>query len=252
MKIVIIEDEPLAAQRINKLVLKVIPEAEIVHQIDSVEEGKAWFASDQQYDLILADIQLGDGLSLEIFRAFAPKKPIIFTTAYNQFALDAFRHLSIAYLLKPVTEENLHHALEKLKELKQASHEGQNLQALLEKFSRSQPDYPKRLVIKFGQHIKAIPFDDIACFFVEERICMLMTFDKRQLPADHNLEQLENIVDPRQFFRINRKVMVNVNAIKSMQAYSRSRVALQLDPNCNTDLIVSTERSANFKKWLEG
>ncbi len=127
-----------------------------------------------------------------------------------------------------------------------------DFQALSQLFNLSGKSYQKRLVIKFGNSIKAIDIADIAAFYVEERVCMLCTFDGRQLAADQNLEQLDAMIDPKQFFRINRKVIVNVKAIKNMEMYSRSRVSLQLNPPIKAELIVSTERASAFKKWLEG
>jgi two-component system LytT family response regulator len=251
MKIVLIEDEPLAMQRMEKLLSKVVNPFELLAKLDSVESALHWFTSDPpKVDLIIADIQLGDGLSLEIFEKIDNKTPVIFTTAHNEYALEAFKHLSIDYLLKPINDEQLIGAIEKFKQLSKGS--TPDFQALAHLFSLGGSTFQKRLVIKFGNSIKAIDIADIAAFYVEERVCMLCTFDGRQLAADQNLEQLDGMLDPKQFFRINRKVIVNVKAIKNMEMYSRSRVALQLQPPIKAELIVSTERASGFKKWLEG
>jgi two-component system response regulator LytT len=255
MKIVIIEDEPLAARRMEKLIAQLDEPHEIVAMLDSVESGMTWFENPVDFDLIMADIQLGDGLSLD-FLSKVGNKPIIFTTAYNHYALEAFKLLSVAYLLKPVGLEDLQDALHKLNQLQQGrggpANVQINLQQIKELLQQGSHKHPTRLVIRYGPHIKAIPYEEIACFYVEERACMVLTFDKRQLAADYNLEQLEGMVNAAHFFRINRKVMVNIKAIKNMQAYSRSRVVLTLEPEVKTDLVVSTERSPAFKKWLEG
>ncbi|MDP2189459.1 MAG: LytTR family DNA-binding domain-containing protein [Sphingobacteriaceae bacterium] len=251
MKIVLIEDEPLAMQRMEKLLSKIIQPLEVVAKLDSVESALNWFgAHPSEIDLILADIQLGDGLSLEIFEKTNNQTPVIFTTAHNEYALEAFKHLSIDYLLKPINEESLSVAIDKFQRL--AKTRVPDFQALSQLFQLGGKAYQKRLVIKFGNSIKAIDIADIAAFYVEERVCMMCTFDGRQLAADQNLEQLEAMLDPKQFFRINRKVIVNVRAIKNMEMYSRSRVSLQLNPPIKAELIVSTERAAAFKKWLEG
>lgn len=251
MKIVLIEDEPLAMQRMEKLLSKILPSLDVVAKLDSVESAMHWFGeNEQQTDLIIADIQLGDGLSLEIFEKTNNRTPVIFTTAHNEYALEAFKHLSIDYLLKPINEESLAAALEKFTEL--SKNKAPDFQALSQLLNLSGKAYQKRLVIKFGNSIKAIDISDIAAFYVEERVCMLVTFDGRQLAADQNLEQLDAMLDPKQFFRINRKVIVNVKAIKNMEMYSRSRVSLQLNPPIKAELIVSTERASAFKKWLEG
>lgn len=249
MKIVIIEDEPLAQQRLEKLLLDIEPQAEIVARIDSLETGLPWFEKNPAYDLVIADIQLADGLSLDLLKAAQVSKPVIFVTAFDHYALSAFEHLSVAYLLKPIQAEALAQALQKAKSF------GQSLD-LTQLLALVRVDhgggYQQRLLIRYGSNLKAVPFDEIACFYVEERVVMVATLDKRNLAADQNLEQLEKMVDPSKFFRINRKVLVNIRAIKNMQTYSRSRVMLQLEPDVNTDLIVSTERAAAFKKWLEG
>lgn len=249
MKIVIIEDEPLAQQRLQKILQDIDSQAEVVALIDSIETGLTWFEGHKDYDLVLADIQLGDGLSLDLLKSAEVSKPVIFVTAFDHYALSAFEHLSVAYLLKPIQADALAQALQKAKNFNQPLDVRQLLQLLRPEQSSS---YQQRLLIRYGSNLKAVPFDEIACFYVEERVVMVATIDKRHLAADQNLEQLEKMVDPAKFFRINRKVLVNIKAIKNMQTYSRSRVMLQLEPEVNTDLIVSTERASAFKKWLEG
>lgn len=249
MKIVIIEDEPLAQQRLQKILHDIDPQAEVVGLIDSIETGLTWFENHNDYDLVLADIQLGDGLSLDLLKSAVAQKPVIFVTAFDHYALSAFEHLSVAYLLKPIQAEALAQAMQKAKSFTQPLDVQQLLQLL---HPASKSSYQQRLLIRYGSNLKAVSFDEIACFYVEERVVMVATADKRHLAADQNLEQLEKMVDPSKFFRINRKVLVNIKAIKNMQTYSRSRVMLQLEPEVNTDLIVSTERAAAFKKWLEG
>lgn len=251
MNILLIEDEPLAQQRLEQMFHKISPNHQIISKIDSIESGLAW--KDQletlpHIDLIVADIQLGDGLSFDLLEALKLNVPVIFVTAFNEYALQAFEHLSVAYLLKPIQFEALEKALEKAT----AFHKPDVLQELQRLMRQKSTNYQQRLIVKYGNHIKAVPIAQIACFYVEERVVMLTTMDKRTLAADQNLEQLEGLVDPSQFFRINRKVMVNVNAIKNMQTYSRSRVLLELEPDVKTDLVVSTERASAFKKWLEG
>jgi DNA-binding LytR/AlgR family response regulator len=249
MKIVIIEDEPLAQQRLQKILQDIDSQAEVVALIDSIETGLTWFEGHKDYDLVLADIQLGDGLSLDLLKSAEVSKPVIFVTAFDHYALSAFEHLSVAYLLKPIQADALAQALQKAKNFNQPLDVRQLLQLLRPEQGSS---YQQRLLIRYGSNLKAVPFDEIACFYVEERVVMVATIDKRHLAADQNLEQLEKMVDPAKFFRINRKVLVNIKAIKNMQTYSRSRVMLQLEPEVNTDLIVSTERASAFKKWLEG
>lgn len=250
MKILLIEDEPLAQQRLTQMLQKIDSKYEVIAYIDSIESGLAWREShpDIPFDLIIADIQLGDGLSFDLLEQLNSKAPIIFVTAYNEHALKAFEHLSVAYLLKPIQADALEKALEKATAFGTPG----IWRELTKLVQQKAGNFQKRLIVKYGSNIKAVPLTDIACFYVEERVVMLTTFEKRTLAADQNLEQLEGILDPSEFFRINRKVIVNVKAIKNMQTYSRSRVVLDLDPEVKTDLVVSTERAAAFKKWLEG
>lgn len=250
MKVLLLEDEPLAQQRIIQLLQKADPELEIVQCIDSIESGLAWHKSNPglTYDLILADIQLGDGLSFDLLQQIDSSAPVIFVTAYDTYALKAFEFYSVAYLLKPIQPEALEKALQKAKSLS----DKHTLHALSEMIRQRTGNYQQRLIVKYGSHIKAITIQEIAAFYVEERVVMLSTFDKRQLAADQNLEQLESMLDPSRFFRINRKVIVNINAIKNMETHTRSRVVLELEPGIKADLVVSTERASAFKKWLEG
>jgi DNA-binding LytR/AlgR family response regulator len=250
MKIIILEDEPLAQQRMIQLLQKADPEAEILHCIDGVESGLMWFKSNSaiSYDLIIADIQLGDGSSFELLEQINSTVPIIFVTAYDSYALNAFEYYSVAYLLKPVQPDALAKALQKAKNYSDKF----TLQSLSEMIRQKTGNYQQRLIVKYGNQIKAITIDDIAAFYVEERVVMLSTFEKRQLAVDQNLEQLEQLLDPTRFFRINRKVIVHIRAIKNMEAYTRSRVLIELEPPIKSDLVVSTERASSFKKWLEG
>lgn len=251
MKIVIIEDEPLALQRLEKMLKRLKPNCDIVGRIDSVETGINWFeTATQTFDLVIADIQLGDGLSLDIFNRIKLSQPVVFTTAHNNYALQAFDHLSIDYLLKPIGEEQLSKALLKFEKLQSAPATDYSL--LTQFLNKLHDPYQKRLVVKSGNGLKAIEIDQISAFFVDERVCMLITHEGRISAVDQNLEQLEAILDPKKFFRINRKVIINVNAIQKMENYSRSRVFIQLNIELKSDLVVSTERATAFKKWLEG
>ena len=251
MRLLIIEDEAAAAKRVQKMVQQLEPDVEILAVIDSVDDAIAWLSEEGMPDLILQDIHLADGSSFEIFQEVEVTCPIIFTTAYDQYAIQAFKVNSIDYLLKPIKEEDLKAALSKFHQLQQTASPAVDYKSLLESIPETK-NFQKRIVIRFGQHIKAIEISQAAYFFIESKISILRTREGKDYPVDYNLDQLEGILDPSQFFRINRKCIVNIEAIDQMFTYSKSRVRLVLQPRFDQETIVSSERSARFKQWLKG
>lgn len=252
MKLLIIEDEAAAARRIQKLVSKLQPTFQILEVLDSVDDSIEWLQTNDAPDLILLDIHLADGSSFEIFKEIDVSCPIIFTTAYDQYALQAFKVNSVDYLLKPIKEEELAAALDKFAQLYQTKNTPVfDYKVLLDAIPQEK-SFQKRIVIRYGQHIKAVNIADAAYFFIESKVTILRTKQGKDYPVDHNLDQLEGILDPSQFFRINRKCIVNIEAIAQMYTYSKSRVRLMLKPNFDQESIVSSERAARFKKWLKG
>lgn len=201
---------------------------------------------------MLLDIQLSDGLSFEIFEEIEIKSAIIFTTAYDEYALKAFKLNSIDYLLKPIDSDDLEKAISKFKlfqpnELKN----GFNLEQLKLLVSPSQKNYKKRFTVKIGQHLKMISVDAIECFFSENKATHIHTIDNRSYLLENTLDQLEDKLQPETFFRVNRKFVVNINAIKDIIAYSNSRLKLKLQSYAESEIIVSRERVKDFKNWLE-
>ncbi|MEM7370392.1 MAG: LytTR family DNA-binding domain-containing protein [Bacteroidota bacterium] len=252
MDILIIEDEAAAAKRLQKLIQKLLPAANILGVLDSVEEAVDWIKANPTPDLMMLDIHLADGSSFEIFQEVEIDCPIIFTTAYDQYAIQAFKVNSIDYLLKPLKEEDLAHALNKYQKLRQESASPSfDYTALLEAVKPTS-SFQKRIVIRYGQHIKAIDIAEAAYFFIESKVSILRTYGGKDYPVDHNLDQLEGILDPAKFFRINRKCIVNIEAIDQMYTYSKSRVRLLLKPAFDQETIVSSERASRFKQWLKG
>lgn len=253
MKIVLLEDEMLALERLEKMLQSHCPEHTVVARLSSLAEAKKWLDSNAQADLILADIQLGDGLSLDFFKAENWQLPVIFTTAYDDYSLQAFKLNSIDYLLKPIKAAELVAAIQKFSaQLEHKISPQIDYAQLAAALAQRENRYQSRLLIRYGQTLKAVDIDSVAYFFVDSRVVSLKSFDGKLLPIDQNLDELEQMLNPKQFFRINRKVIINIRAIKSMHAYSRSRVHLSLEPAMEIDSLVSTERSPNFKKWLEG
>lgn len=254
MHILIIEDEQAAAQRLQKLITELLPEAQFDGICDSIETAIEHFREQPEPDLIFADIQLADGPSFEIFKEVEVSAPIIFTTAYDAYAIDAFKLNSIDYLLKPIKREELAGSLSKFERMqKRKTPLPIAYEQLTQMIQMNQhPQYQKRIVIRYGQHIKAVEIKDVAYFYIDSKVTFLRTFAGKDLPVDYNLDQLTVMLDPAHFFRINRKCILHIDAIAKMMAYSKSRVKIDLDPPFKSETIVSAERSASFKEWLKG
>ncbi len=249
IKIVIIEDEKPAAQRLFKLIKQIDDNAELIIHLESVKDSVTWFKENNLPDLIFMDIELADGSSFNIFKEINIKAPIIFTTAFNQFAIDAFKVNSIDYLLKPIKKEDLEKSLQKFKSL-QVKKDNLDYTMLLK--SLVTKEFQKRIVVRYADVIKTVEIENIAYFYTEEKYTYLYTFDGQRYPIDFTLDQLDHMIDPKKFFRINRQVIVNFKAIEKMIAYSKARVKIILKPIPSFETIVSTERSPYFKEWLIG
>lgn len=250
MDILIIEDEQAAARRLEKQILAIHPNAQIIGKLDSIEASLDWLSSHPMPDLVLLDIHLADGASFEIFKHTEITCPIIFTTAYDQYAIQAFRVNAVDYLLKPIKPEELAGALDKVSNRKTF-----NLQRLdYKKLSQAlrADTYSRRFLVKIGQSIKVIDVAEAAYFYSEDKITFVVIKEGKRYPVDYSLEKLEDMLDPRLFFRVNRQIIVGLDAIKEMYAYSKSRVKIELEPASDFEVIVSTERSPHFKKWLIG
>ncbi|MFN8250802.1 MAG: LytTR family DNA-binding domain-containing protein [Ferruginibacter sp.] len=249
MNILLIEDEEPAAKRLQKMILETAPGATVSDNIVSVSSGIKWLNENPAPDLIISDIQLADGLSFEIFKATAVQCPVIFTTAYDQYAIEAFRVNSIDYLLKPVKKEELSNAISKYQKLHKAA-PAINIEQLLKAMQPAAQEYKKRFVVRYGEHIKTIGVDEVAYFYTEDKINFLTTKENRRFTVDFNLDTLETMLDPAAFFRINRQYIISIQSIAEMFAYSKSRVLVKLNPPAKHETVVSTERSADFKLWL--
>jgi len=251
MKVIIIEDEKPSARRLQRMLNKLHLEAEVM--LHSVEESIHWFQNNEHPDLIFLDIQLSDGLSFEIFETVDIKSAIIFTTAYDEYALKAFKLNSIDYLLKPIDDEDLETAVSKYKDRapqKQAvTLDFNDIKKLL--VNPLDREYKKRFSIKVGQHLKLINIDDIECFYSENKGTYVHTTEGRNYLLDTTLDNLEDTLEPQTFFRINRKFFVNINAIKDMVSYTNSRLQIKLNSYNAQNVIVARERVKDFKSWLE-
>ncbi|MDD7887077.1 LytTR family DNA-binding domain-containing protein [Flavivirga sp. 57AJ16] len=251
MDVIIIEDEKPSARRLQRMLKILNMEAQTM--LHSVEESIQWFENNKHPDLIFLDIQLSDGLSFEIFESIEIKSAVIFTTAYDEYALQAFKLNSIDYLLKPIDEDELAMAVKKYQERlpqKQAvTLDFNDIKKLL--VNPIDRDYKKRFSVKVGQHLKLINIDDIECFYSENKGTYLYTVEGRNYLLDTTLEYLEKELEPQTFFRVNRKFFVNINAIKDMVSYTNSRLQIKLNSYRGQEVIVARERVRDFKAWLE-
>ncbi|MDU8886500.1 LytTR family DNA-binding domain-containing protein [Yeosuana sp. MJ-SS3] len=251
MNVILIEDEKPSARRLQRMLSALNVEAETM--LHSVEEAITWFQNNQHPDLIFLDIQLSDGLSFEIFDAIDIKSAVIFTTAYDEYALQAFKLNSIDYLLKPIDEVELEKAISKYRDRipnhKAVTIDFNDIKKLL--VNPIDREYKKRFSVKVGQHLKLINIDDIECIYSENKGTYLHTAEGRNYLLDNTLEQLEHELEPQTFFRINRKFFVNINAIKDMLSYTNSRLQIKLRSYKEQDVIVARERVKDFKAWLE-
>ncbi len=249
MRIVIIEDEAPARERLAALLQEIRPESKIATTPDTIVGAAKWLSQNPKPDLVMLDIQLADGTAFDLLDIVKIECPIIFTTAYSNYALDAFKAKSIDYLLKPVKKAELEAALAKLNAFKQIFNAANILPEL---HSVPAGEYKKRFIIRFGEHLKTVGVENIAYFISENKATSARTFDNQNYPMDHTLDALEHMVDPRQFFRINRQYIINLDAIKEMRAYSKARVLIKLDPPVKDPPLVSSDRAADFKLWLGG
>lgn len=250
MRVIIIEDEDLAAWGLLSKLPRVDPSIEVVATLDSVKTAVAWLQANPMPDLAFFDIQLADGLSFEIFDQVKVTCPVIFTTAYDAYALKAFKVNSVDYLLKPVSQEDLAQALSKLRQLRSAPLlDNQLMQQLMQSM---QPNRSKtRFMVKIGDHLSSVDTREIDFFFGENKVVWLRHQNGRKYIVDYTLEQLDDMLDPLQFFRLNRQYIATIDAIKDTVAYSNSRLKVTLkDPLGNDDILISREKVEAFKDWL--
>ncbi|MCF8227630.1 MAG: LytTR family DNA-binding domain-containing protein [Bacteroidales bacterium] len=252
MKVLIVEDEPMTADRLGKMLNEIKPGIEILAQTDTVEDTVAWLKNHTEPDLILLDIHLADASSFEIFKQVEVNCPVIFTTAYDQYAIQAFKVNSIDYLLKPVKKTELAESLKKLEKLQRSSGQILDYSKLPELLGKENVEYRKRFMIRIGSQFRVVAIEAVAYFYIDQKIVYLTTKDNHHYPVDQSLDQLEEQLDPERFFRINRAFIVSIDSIDKMIAYSKSRVKVKLNPPCELESITSTDRSGGFKEWLKG
>jgi DNA-binding LytR/AlgR family response regulator len=255
MNVLIIEDEVPAAEKLERYLLKYDSATAIAARLNSVADAVAWLRNHQeQVDLIFMDIQLMDGLSFQIFQQVQVRKPVIFITAFNEFALDAFKVNSIDYLLKPITFTDLSNSLKKLESLReQLQWNDSKTRQLSDVFNSTKTkDYKTRFMVKLGDHIRSITTDQISLFYADGRDVYLVTTQNRKFIVDYTLETLEDLLDPAVFYRVNRTFILNIHAIKDVMMYSNSRLKISLTQEFDKEIIVSREKVNPFKEWFDG
>lgn len=246
MTIYIVEDEPRAAKRLQRLVQELRPQAQVPPPAPSIAEARAYLENHPHPEAILLDIELADGHSFELLDQVALTCPVIFCTAFDQYALEAFRYHGLDYLLKPIKKEELATALDRARAPLDSIDYHRLAQAV------HQPRYQERLLVKLGQRYRTVEIKQIAYFFTQDKVVYARLYEGKDVPLDQSLEHLQNLLDPRQFYRINRQMIVQLHALDNMYAWSRARLKLELKPPFEEHVIVATDRAADFKRWLEG
>ncbi|MGZ5244398.1 MAG: LytR/AlgR family response regulator transcription factor [Bacteroidia bacterium] len=260
MKVLVIEDEDAATRLMFKILERARPGIEVVAHIDTVEDAVKWLSENPAPDLVFMDIQLGDGLSFEIFEQVEINCPVIFTTAYDEYTLRAFKVNSIDYLLKPLQLDDLEAALRKYDKLKAGGNSDESLhnitqtqiESILKVLNPNKANhYKSRFLIKVGDKFFSITTDQIAYFYTEDKGVFIQTHDKQRYPLDNSLDELEKVLDPEVFFRINRQFIVHVSAVIRLHAYFNGKMKVFLKPNVEEDVIVSRDKATALKLWLD-
>jgi len=256
LRVLIIEDEPFAQQELKRLLANVPRQIEVIDCIDSVEDSIEWFMQKTHPDLVFMDIQLSDGLSFEIFKSVKLNCPVIFTTAFDEYAIRAFKVNSIDYLLKPIEPDGLLAAFNKFDEIRTqfagstSNFDVSRLENVLSTI-RPKSSYKSRFIAKVGNQIKYIMHEDIAYFFADDNIVFLVTENQGKYIIDYSLNQLEDFLDPKYFFRLNRTYYVNIKAIVKVHKFFNSRLKIELKPPVQEDILVSRIKVPDFLDWLE-
>ena len=250
--ILIIEDEPLAAEKLQNIIESINFPAKIEGKLDAVQSAVEWFQANSEPDLIFSDIQLGDGLSFEIFEQIDIHCPVIFTTAYDEYAIKAFQVNSIDYLLKPITKATVEKALERFQQRTNSNNKPEKLKPkgkdILQLFKG---EYKTRFLVKVGEHMKNVKVEDVLWFFTMEKNSFMRINSQKELPLDQSLDQLELLMNPSEFFRVNRKYLIHIDSIQDIISYTNSRLRLKLEGSKDDDIIVSREKVKDFKCWLD-
>ena len=252
MNILIIEDEPLAVQKLSKLLREVAPHTQVAGSTDGIESSIEWMQQNPTPDLILMDIELSDGQSFEIFNQIEVVCPVIFTTSYDEYAIQAFKVNSVDYLLKPIKREDLERAMQKYERLSKPQSQALDISKLIiELQKQNQPkEYRTRFLVKQGQRLIPVETTDIAYFFSEDGLTFFITHDRTKHMLDYTLEELDTMLDPNQFFRISRQFILGIKSVAQIHNYFNGKLKLDLRPSVEKEVTVSRERVSDFKEWM--
>ena len=250
MKVVIIEDEELAARRLEGMIRDCDGSVEVIAKLESVEDSVTWFRNHPSPDLIFLDIHLEDDLSFAIFEKVKVDAPVIFTTAYDEYAIRAFKLRSIDYLLKPIVQEELARSLDKFREFSRPNPQP-DIESLFRMFTGGSGEkYKERFSITVGQKIKSYGVSEISWFYSEAGITFMVVNDNHQYPVDFSLDELTSMLNPKEFFRINRQFLVKIGSVKNIHIYPKGRLKLELMPPSDKEIFVSRGKVTKFKEWL--
>ena len=242
MKAIILEDERMASNRLNRLIIEVDPSIEIIKIFESIEDTAAFLSSSKtQPEILFADIQVADGNSFELFNIVKVKSKVIFTTAYDEYAIKAFRANAIDYLMKPIKKEELRVAIEKAKPIFNPP--------MSANVARS--GFQERFLFRFGSKVHHLKVADLSYIFSRNKLSYFVTKDGKRSPSDKKLQELQGLLDPNLFFRANRQFIIHIDSIAEIKTHDASRLKILLDPAFDQEIIISTERTRKFKKWLQ-
>lgn len=251
MKVVIIEDEHLSAQRLEQMLKKYDQEIQVMAELPSVSESVEWFKSNPDPDLIFMDIHLEDGQSFSIFETINLEVPVIFTTAFDEYMVKAFKVNSVDYLMKPLNYEELAQAIEKFKKIYSKKESPvPDMQSFLQAIQKKEPEYKARFLVSIGSRLKPVETNDIMYFYSAEKISFLVTADNQRFPVDYSLDRLSAMLDPKKFYRINRQMILKADAIEQIHVFSKGRIKIDLKPAMKEEVFVSLDRVTDFKEWL--
>jgi len=254
MNVLIIEDEPFARAELKRLIQATGRQVNVLEELDTVEDSIHWLKTHQPPDLIFLDIQLADGISFEIFRQVQVKTPVIFTTAYDEYAIRAFQLNSIDYLLKPVRQEKLEYALQKLESLQNDRQQAPGWltpEQLTNMLNAARWEYKSRLLVKIGDQLKSVEIADVAYLLAEDDVVFVVMKDGGRYIIDQALNEMESLLDPRIFFRITRNCIASISSIKKVSKYFNSRLLVELIPPAPDKLLISRVRVPDFMKWMD-
>ncbi len=252
MEVLIIEDEQLGAEKLARLLTSIDSSIEIVGNTRSIKSSVEWLLQHKHPDIILMDIELTDGQSFEIFNHVAIKSMVIFTTSYDEYALQAFKVNSVDYLLKPIKKEELKNALDKYQQWQQKfSSSALNVEQLIQELRQQQPKtWRSRFLVKQGQKLLSVETRDIAYFYADGRLSYFVTWNKQKYIVDYTIEDLEQMLDPQQFYRANRGFILHIKSIAQIHNYFNGKLKLELQPHMDKEVLISREKATEFKEWM--